>query len=52
MSLATAREHGDAGPELRGGTLVGTEMDVRLTDSLDSGKAMVEDWFEGTTVND
>jgi len=31
---------------------VGTEMDVRLTDSLDSGKAMVEDRFEGTTVND
>jgi hypothetical protein len=31
---------------------VGTEMDVRLTDSLDSGKAMVEDRFEGTTVAD
>jgi TolA-binding protein len=31
---------------------VGTEMDVRLTDSLDSGKAMVEDRFEGTTVED
>jgi hypothetical protein len=31
---------------------VGTEMDVRLTDNLDSGKAMVEDRFEGTTVED
>ena len=31
---------------------VGTEIDVRLTDSLDSGKAMVEDRFEGTTVVD
>ena len=31
---------------------VGTEMDVRLTDSLDSGTAMVEDRFEGTTVAD
>jgi hypothetical protein len=31
---------------------VGTEMDVRLTDSLDSGRAMVEDRFEGTTVED
>ncbi len=31
---------------------VGTEMDVRLTDSLDSGTAMVEDRFEGTTVVD
>ena len=31
---------------------VGTEMDVRLTDSLDSGEAMVEDRFEGTTVAD
>jgi hypothetical protein len=31
---------------------VGTEIDVRLTDSLDSGKAMVEDRFEGTTVAD
>jgi hypothetical protein len=31
---------------------VGTEMDVRLTDSLDSGKAMAEDRFEGTTVAD
>lgn len=31
---------------------VGTEMDVRLTDSLDSGMAMVEDRFEGTTVAD
>ena len=31
---------------------VGTEMDVRLTDSLDSGTAMVEDRFEGTTVED
>ena len=31
---------------------VGTEMDVRLTDSLDSGKAMVEDRFEGTTLAD
>jgi hypothetical protein len=31
---------------------VGTEMDVRLTDSLDSGKAMVEDRFEGTTMVD
>jgi hypothetical protein len=29
---------------------VGTEMDVRLTDSLDSGMAMVEDRFEGTTL--
>ena len=31
---------------------VGTEMNVRLTDSLDSGAAMVEDRFEGTTVDD
>jgi hypothetical protein len=31
---------------------VGTEMDVRLTDSLDSGAAMVEDRFEGTTIAD
>jgi len=31
---------------------VGTEMDVRLTESLDSGTAMVEDRFEGTTVAD
>jgi hypothetical protein len=31
---------------------VGTEMDVRLTDSLDSGKAVVEDRFEGTTLAD
>jgi hypothetical protein len=31
---------------------VGTEMDVRLTDSLDSGTAMVEDRFEGTTLVD
>jgi hypothetical protein len=31
---------------------VGTEMDVRLTNSLDSGTAMVEDRFEGTTVDD
>jgi len=31
---------------------VGTEMDVRLTDSLDSGTAMVEDRFEGTTLDD
>ncbi|HLG55137.1 MAG TPA: hypothetical protein VI485_07390 [Vicinamibacterales bacterium] len=31
---------------------VGTEMDVRLTDSLDSGKAMVEDRFEATTLAD
>lgn len=31
---------------------VGTEMDVRLIDSLDSGTAMVEDRFEGTTVVD
>jgi hypothetical protein len=31
---------------------VGTEMDVRMTDSLDSGKAMVEDRFEATTVAD
>jgi hypothetical protein len=31
---------------------VGTEMDVRLTNSLDSGTAMVEDRFEGTTVAD
>jgi hypothetical protein len=31
---------------------VGTEMDVRLTDSLDSGAAMVEDRFEGATVAD
>ena len=31
---------------------VGTEMDVRLTDSLDSGTAMVEDRFEGTTLAD
>jgi hypothetical protein len=27
-------------------------MDVRLTDSLDSGKAVVEDRFEGTTLAD
>lgn len=31
---------------------VGTEMDVRLTDSLDSGTATVEDRFEGTTLVD
>jgi hypothetical protein len=31
---------------------VGTEMDVRLTDSLDSGTAQVEDRFEGTTLED
>lgn len=31
---------------------VGTEMDVRLIDSLDSGTAMVEDRFEGTTIED
>lgn len=31
---------------------VGTEMDVRLTDTLDSGKAMVEDRFESTTTAD
>jgi hypothetical protein len=31
---------------------VGTEMDVRMTDSLDSGKAMVEDRFEATTIAD
>ena len=31
---------------------VGTEIDVRLTDSLDSGKAMVEDRFEATTLAD
>jgi hypothetical protein len=31
---------------------VGTEIDVRLTDSLDSGQAMVEDRFEGTTLAD
>jgi hypothetical protein len=31
---------------------VGTEMDVRMTDSLDSGTAAVEDRFEGTTVAD
>ncbi len=31
---------------------VGTEMDVRLTHSLDSGTAMVEDRFEGTTLAD
>jgi len=31
---------------------VGTEMDVRLSDSLDSGKAMVEDRFEATTIAD
>jgi len=31
---------------------VGTEMDARLIDSLDSGTAMVEDRFEGTTVAD
>jgi len=30
----------------------GTEMDVRLTDSLDSGTAMVEDRFEATTLAD
>jgi hypothetical protein len=29
---------------------VGTEMDVRLTNSLNSGTAMVEDRFEGTTL--
>lgn len=31
---------------------VGTEMDVRMTDSLDSGTATVEDRFESTTVAD
>jgi len=31
---------------------VGTEMDVRLTNNLDSGTAMVEDRFEGTTIED
>ena len=31
---------------------VGTEMDVRMTDSLDSGTAMVEDRFEATTLVD
>ena len=31
---------------------VGTEMDVRLIDSLDSGAAMVEDRFEGATIED
>ena len=31
---------------------VGTELDVRLTDSLDSGKANVEDRFEATTLAD
>ncbi len=31
---------------------VGTQMDVRLTNSLDSGTAMVEDRFEGTTIED
>jgi hypothetical protein len=31
---------------------VGTEIDVRLIDSLDSGTAMVEDRFEGATVAD
>ena len=31
---------------------VGTEMDVRLTNTLDSGTAMVEDRFEGTTIED
>jgi hypothetical protein len=31
---------------------VGTEFDVRMTDSLDSGKAMVEDRFEATTLAD
>ena len=31
---------------------VGTEMDVRLTGSLDSGTAEVEDRFEGTTLVD
>ena len=31
---------------------VGSELDVRLTNSLDSGTAMVEDRFEGTTVAD
>jgi TolA-binding protein len=31
---------------------VGTEIDVRMTDSLDSGKAQVEDRFEGTTLVD
>jgi len=30
----------------------GTEMDVRLTDALNSGTAKVEDRFEGTAVND
>jgi hypothetical protein len=30
----------------------GTEMDVRLTNSLDSGTAKVEDRFEGTTLAD
>lgn len=31
---------------------VGTEMDVRLIDSLDSVTATVEDRFEGTTIED
>jgi hypothetical protein len=31
---------------------VGTEMDVRMIDSLDSGKAQVEDRFEGATLAD
>jgi hypothetical protein len=31
---------------------VGTEIDVRMIDSLDSGKAMVEDRFETTTIAD
>jgi hypothetical protein len=31
---------------------VGTEMDVRLIDSLDSGTAQIEDRFEGTTIDD
>ena len=30
----------------------GTEMDVRLSNTLDSGKAQVEDRFEGTTLVD
>lgn len=31
---------------------IGTEIDVRLQNSLNSGTAQVEDRFEGTTVND
>jgi hypothetical protein len=31
---------------------VGTELDVRLSNSLNSGTAMVEDRFEGTTMTD